>query len=135
MYALLADAVVLLHLGFVAFVVLGGLAVARRPRLAWLHVPAAAWGVLVEFAGWTCPLTPLELALRARGGSAAWSGSFVERYLLPVLYPDWLTRPTQAGLGLFALVVNVAAYAWVLRRRGRIRATRGSPDAASRLEP
>jgi len=116
-FSLLADAVVLLHVTFVAFVVLGGLAVARWPRLAWAHVPTAFWGVFVELAGWTCPLTPLEQALRVRGGEAAWGGSFVERYLLPVLYPDWLTRPTQVGLGLFALGVNLAAYLWVWNRR------------------
>jgi len=134
--SLLADVVVILHAGFVAFVMLGGLAVARWPRLAWVHLPAAAWGVLVEFAGWTCPLTPLELALRARGGGVAWSGSFVERYVLPVLYPDWLTRPTQVGLGLAALVVNLAAYSWAWsRKRRRARdAGRGS-DTASGLRP
>jgi hypothetical protein len=117
-----ADVVAVLHLGFVAFVLLGGLAVARWPRLAWVHLPAAAWGVLVEIAGWTCPLTPLEHSLRIRAGEAAWHGGFVERYVLPVLYPDWLTRPTQVGLGLFALGVNLVAYAWVLRRRRRSRA-------------
>lgn len=118
-FSLLADAVVVLHAGFVAFVVLGGLAVARWPRLARVHVPAAAWGVLVELAGWTCPLTPLEQALRVRAGEAAWSGSFVERHVLPVLYPDWLSRPTQIGLGLFALGINLAAYLWVWSRRRR----------------
>lgn len=123
MYSALADAIVVLHAGFVAFVVLGGLAVARWPRLAWIHLPAAAWGVLVELAGWTCPLTPLEHALRSRAGEAGWDGSFVDRYLLPVLYPDWLTRPTQVGLGLFALGVNLAAYAWVVRRYRRRAAT------------
>jgi hypothetical protein len=134
--SLLADVVVILHVGFVAFVLLGGLAVARWPRLALAHLPAAAWGVLVELAGWTCPLTPLEQALRIRGGSAAWSGSFVERYVLPVLYPDFLTRPTQVGLGLFALVVNVAAYTWVWnRKRRRAGAAGRGPDAASSLRP
>jgi hypothetical protein len=124
MYSVFAEAVVVLHVTFVTFVVCGGLAVARWPRLAWVHVPAAAWGVLVELAGWTCPLTPLEYALRARAGEAAGHGSFVDRCLLPVLYPDWLTRPTQVGLGLFALGVNLLAYAWLWSRWHRSRAVR-----------
>jgi len=137
MYSLLADAVVVAHLGFVAFVLFGGLLVARWPRLAWVHVPAAAWGVLVEFAGWICPLTPLEDTLRLRAGEAAWSGDFVDRHLLPALYPDWLTRPTQVGLGLFALGVNLAAYAWVYHRRRRSRGAKGAqgqrgPEAVGR---
>jgi hypothetical protein len=114
---LLADLTVLLHLAFVLFVVLGGLFVARWPRLAWLHLPCAAWGAWVELAGWVCPLTPLENWLRARGGGAAYTSGFVEHYLLPVLYPDALTREAQYELGGFVLLVNAVAYAWILRRR------------------
>ena len=92
----------------------------RRPRLAWLHVPAAVWGVLIEFAGWVCPLTPLENALRLRGGEAGYSGGFIEHYLLPVLYPAGLTRNTQLLLGSFVLALNLAVYGLLLaRRRGR----------------
>lgn len=118
MSPLLADAVVLLHLAFVAFVVFGGLLVIRWPRAAWLHIPAAAWGVAVELCGWYCPLTPLEHALR-QGGGAAYDGDFIARYLLPVLYPAGLTRNAQLSLGLFALAVNVAIYTVAWRRRRR----------------
>ena len=116
----LADLVLVLHLGFVAFVVLGGLLVLRWPRLAWLHVPAVAWGVFVEFAGLICPLTPLEIALRLRGGTAGYSGGFIEHYFTAVLYPDGLTRELQFALGALALAINVALY-WrvVVRRRRR----------------
>ena len=116
----LADLVLVLHLGFVAFVVLGGLLVLRWPWLAWLHVPAVAWGVFVEFAGLICPLTPLEIALRLRGGTAAYSGGFIEHYFTAVLYPDGLTRELQFVLGALALAINVAVY-WrvVVRRRRR----------------
>jgi mannose-6-phosphate isomerase-like protein (cupin superfamily) len=119
-YRALADAVVALHLGFVLFVVLGALLVARWPRVAWAHVPAALWGAAVELAGWTCPLTPLENRLRARGGAGGYSGGFVDHWVLPVLYPEALTRPTQVALGVLALAVNVALYAWVIRRRSRV---------------
>src|SRR5262245_37759172 len=86
-YRLLADAVLIFHFGFVLFVVLGGLAVLRWPRLAWLHVPAAAWGSLIEFTGWLCPLTPLENALRTRGSGSAYEGSFIDHYVSQLLYP------------------------------------------------
>ena len=116
-YRALADLVVVAHLAFVGFVVLGGLLVLRRPRLAWLHLPAAVWGVMIEFAGWMCPLTPLENAFRARGGEAGYSGGFVEHYLLPVLYPSGLTRGVQLVLGSIVLALNLAVYGALLARR------------------
>ena len=118
-YRLLADAVVVVHMGFVIFVVLGGLLVLRRPRMAWLHLPAAVYGTLLEFAGWVCPLTPLENRLRALGGEAGYAGSFVERYLMPVLYPPGLGRNTQWVLGGLVIAINVVIYALVIRRRQR----------------
>ena len=118
-YSLLADLVVVVHVLFVAFVVLGGLPVLRWPRLAWAHVPAALWGALIEFAGWVCPLTPLENDLRRLGGQAGYEGGFVERYLLAVLYPHGLTRTHQLVLGLLVLAVNALAYACLWRRRKR----------------
>jgi hypothetical protein len=118
-YRLLADLVLVLHLAFVLFVVLGGLVVLRWPRLAWPHIPAAIWGVLVEYIGWICPLTPLENSLRTRGGQAGYSGGFIQHYIQPVLYPAGLTRSTQILLGTFALLVNLTAYGVVLVRRKR----------------
>ena len=93
-YRALADLVLVVHLGFVLFVVLGGLLVVRWPWLAWLHVPAAVWGVLIEFMGWICPLTPLENSFRVAGGGAGYSGGFIEHYIRPILYPAGLTRRT-----------------------------------------
>ncbi len=116
-YQWLADLVVVLHAAFVAFVVLGGLAVMRWPRLAWAHIPAAAWGVVIEFMGWTCPLTPLENAWRARAAGAGYQGGFVEHYLLGALYPAGLTRSVQWGLGAIVLVLNAGAYGVLLVRR------------------
>ena len=123
-FRLLADLVVLLHLGFVLFVVAGGVLVARWPRLAWAHLPAAAWGVAIELGGWVCPLTPLEIWLRRRGGEAGYAGGFVEHYVLPVLYPGALTPAVQVVLGLLVLAVNAAVYAWVWRRRRKGRQAR-----------
>ena len=119
-YRAFADLVLVLHLGFVLFVVLGALLVVRAPRLAWLHIPAAIWGVLIEYMGWICPLTPLEVSLRVQGGEAGYSGGFIEHYIRPVLYPSGLTRGTQLVLGSLVILVNVAAYSIVVSRlRGR----------------
>jgi hypothetical protein len=115
-YRILADAAVLLHFGFVAFVVIGGILVVLRPKFAWLHIPALLWGALIEFAGWICPLTPFENWLRQKGGQAGFPGGFVEHYLLPLLYPDGLTRSLQVGLGTAVIIINLILYAIVLRR-------------------
>ena len=114
-FAIAAAGVVIVHVAFVVFVVLGGLLVVRWPRLMWLHLPAAAWGVLIEFADWICPLTPLENALRERAGLAAYSGDFIGAHVLPLLYPEQLTRTTQLWLGTFALLFNAIVYGYVIR--------------------
>lgn len=115
----MANVIVVVHLGFVVFVVLGGLLVLRRPRLAWLHLPAAVWGVLIELAGWVCPLTPLEVTLRRLAGRQGYGGGFIEHYLTAVLYPAGLSRGHQIALGALALAVNLLIYWRVLARLRR----------------
>ena len=117
MFRILADATVVLHLAFVVFALLGGLLVLRWPHVAWLHLPAAAWGAWVEFAGSVCPLTPLENWLREQGGRVVYSSSFIEHYVLPILYPASLSRELQWALGGIVALVNVAVYIVVLDRR------------------
>jgi hypothetical protein len=118
-FRILADGTVVLHLAFVVFVALGGFFVARWPWVAWVHLPAAAWGAWVEFAGWVCPLTPLENWLRAQGGRSPYTSSFIENYLLPVLYPASLSRELQWLLGVAVLLANTVVYIIVLRRRSQ----------------
>jgi hypothetical protein len=118
-YSLLADLVLLVHLAFLLFVAVGGLAVLRRPGLAWIHLPAVAWGVLIEYAGWICPLTPLEVWLRRRGGGAGYEGGFIEHYVTAFLYPEGLTRAWQVTLGTLALLFNAAIYWRILDERRR----------------
>jgi hypothetical protein len=118
-FRILADGVVVLHALFVAFVVLGGFLALRWRAIAWLHVPAALWGALIEYAGWICPLTPLENLLRARAGSGGYSGGFVEHYVLRALYPGDLTPAVRWALGSFVIVVNGVAYALLLRQSRR----------------
>jgi hypothetical protein len=119
MASLLADFVVLVHAAFVVFVIVGGVLVWRWPRLAWLHVPCALWGAAVEFAGWVCPLTPLENQLRVRAGEVAYGGDFAGRYVMPVLYPEGLTRGWQFALGAVVVGVNGVVYWRLWRARPR----------------
>jgi len=109
-FAILADAVVALHVAFVLFVLFGGIVVLRRRWVAWLHVPAAVWGAIVEYTGWICPLTPLEDYLRGRAGFDQYPGDFITHYVFPLLYPADLTRTVQIALGTAALVCNAVIY-------------------------
>jgi hypothetical protein len=122
-YGFLADLVLLAHLLFLLFVVLGGLLLFRRPRVAWLHIPCAVWGILTEYAGIVCPLTPLENALRHRGGETGFAGGFIEHYITAALYPAGLSRGVQVALGTFAVAVNVLVYWRLLVRRAASRGT------------
>ncbi|ENO76787.1 DUF2784 domain-containing protein [Thauera sp. 63] len=117
LFRLAADAVLLLHLGFIVFVLLGGLLALRWRRVPLLHLPAAAWGVYIELSGGLCPLTPLENRLRVLAGQAGFEGGFIEHYLLPLIYPAGLTRDTQFVLAGVVVIVNLLAYGFVLRRR------------------
>jgi len=116
---LAADALVVLHGVWLAFVVLGALLALRWPRVLWAHLPVVAWGAIVEFTGWICPLTPWENRLRRLGGEEGYAGGFIERYVTAVIYPEGLTREIQIGLGVGVLVLNAVLYAWVWRRRRR----------------
>jgi len=115
-YRLAADLVVLTHLAFVLFVVLGALLVLRWPRLMWVHLPAAIWGAMIEFGGWICPLTPLENRLRHQGGTTGYGEGFIDHYLVPLIYPTGLTRSMQIGLGIGVVVLNLGIYVWIARR-------------------
>jgi hypothetical protein len=130
-FRLLADGTVVVHLAFVIFVVLGGLLVLRWRRMAWLHVPAAVWGAWIEFAGWFCPLTPLENWFRQQGGRTRYTGDFLEHYVLAIVYPTGLTADVQRALGLAVILLNAGVYAWILwRKRGRNRAAPVTPPEA-----
>jgi hypothetical protein len=118
-YRIAADAVVLLHLGFIVFALAGGLLVLRWPAVALAHVPAMAWATLIELVGGLCPLTTLENALRRAAGARGYSGGFVEHYVIGIVYPAGLTRQHQLVLAAIVLIVNALVYGWLLRRRRR----------------
>jgi hypothetical protein len=121
MYEFLAALVVLAHLAFILFAIVGGVLAVRWPRIAWIHLPAAGWAAFVELSGRLCPLTPLENALRTRAGLDDYSGDFVANYVFPMLYPTGLTRDAQTAIGAMVIVINVVAYGWVVRQRQVVR--------------
>ena len=119
LYRLAADLLVLLHFGFILFVVAGGGLVLKWPRIAVLHLPAVIWGALIEYQGWICPLTPLENRLRAAGGAAGYPGGFIEHYLIPVIYPPGLTPNVRFVLGTFVVLINLVFYGILITRIAR----------------
>lgn len=121
LYSTLAKLVLIIHGAFVAFVMSGGLLVLRKPRLAWLHVPALAWGATVITMGWVCPLTPLENHLRTMADQQGYDGGFIEYYLVSLIYPDGLTRLLQVLLAALLIIANTAIYIAVYQRLTRAR--------------
>lgn len=128
-YRALADLTVLMHLGFIGFVVLGVVLVARWPRLLPVHLACAAWGAYTEFTSTVCPLTPLENHFRHLAGEAGYQGGFIAHYLWPLIYPAGLTPSIQVGLGVGVVALNAAGYAFLWRRwrQARLESTASSP--------
>lgn len=122
-YRVAADALVVAHFGFICFVILGGLLAIRWNWVILFHLPAVLWGMLIEFYGWICPLTPWEIQLRESAGQQGYEGGFIEHYLLAVMYPDGLTRNVQIGLGLIVFGINASVYLWMIKRGLRPRTT------------
>ncbi len=118
-FSALADLVVVFHFLFVLFVFFGGFLSLYRQGWAWLHIPAAIWGALVEFTDWICPLTPLENWLRMQGGNAAYTSDFIDRYITSLIYPSGLTRRMQIILGVFVIIINGAIYCRIIWKRNR----------------
>ena len=121
LYRILADVVVWVHFAFILFVIFGGFLVLRWIAVFWFHVPAAIWGALIESAGWICPLTPLENLLRMKGGAAGYQSGFVEHYILPIIYPEALTRSVQIIFGLSVVILNISIYGWTIYKLSRRR--------------
>lgn len=116
-YCIAADLVVLIHFAFILFVLAGGFLVIKWHKVSLLHIPAAVWGVLIEFTGGICPLTPLENKFRLAGGEAGFSGDFIEKYIVSLIYPEGLTRWVQILLGLAVILVNISIYGYLLWQR------------------
>ncbi len=110
MIGVLADFVVIVHFSFVLFVICGGLLVFKWRWVMWVHLPAVLWGALVEFNGWICPLTPLEVWLRVAGGGSAYETGFIDHYVVPLLYPVHLNREWQILIGMAVIIINFTIY-------------------------
>lgn len=120
-YGLLAGSFLALHFAFILFALFGGLVAIRYPGASWLHLPALFWGLAVEWADWTCPLTPLENALRQRAGQPGYAGGFIEHWIMELLYPQGLTPEMRYALGLVLAALNVAVYTHVISSRRKAR--------------
>jgi small-conductance mechanosensitive channel len=116
LYQLGADLLVIIHLAFIVFVIVGSIAVLRWPWLVLLHIPAAIWGAVVVINGWLCPLTPWENSLRHLAGLEGYSGGFIEYYIIPLIYPMDITHNTQVLIGVIMVVVNLFLYGFVIFR-------------------
>ena len=119
---LAADLILALHLGFILFVIFGGLLLLRYPRVMYLHVPAAVWGAFVEISGRICPLTTWENDLRRSAGESGYAESFIEHYLVPIIYPAGLTRGVQLAIAGVVILTNIVIYGWLLYRWKKSRA-------------
>jgi len=115
LYNLAATVIAALHLLFILFVLLGGLLVLKWPRLMWVHLPAAAWGMLIELGGWYCPLTKWENHFLRMAGRAGYDGGFVGHYIMPLIYPPGLTRGMEIAIGVLVLAINLGVYVRVFR--------------------
>lgn len=116
-FRLAADTVLLVHLAFILFVLLGAAIAVRWRWIPVVHLPVAAWGFFVEITGRICPLTYLENYLRIKAGQSGYTGSFVEHYLLAIIYPAGLTREIQYVLAAVVIVVNITIYGWLFVRK------------------
>jgi len=114
---LIADSLTVIHFGFILFVVLGGIPVLKWRKFFWFHIPCVLWGTIIELTGWICPLTPLEIYFREKAGIAGYKGGFIDHYIIPLVYPQGLTRNTQIMLGIALLVINLCIYGAVLRNK------------------
>ncbi len=116
-YSFLADLLLLFHLVFILYVIAGALLIFKWAKTLWIHLPSCFWGMTVEFTGWICPLTPLEIQLRILAGEEGYTGSFIEQYLIPIIYPKGLNREVQMLLGSIVLIVNLSLYTLILRKK------------------
>ena len=114
-YSVLAASAAVLHFAFILFVIGGAFLLLQWPKLMWIHLPAAVWGVAIELMGWYCPLTGLENWLLRRAGRDGYSGGFVAHYIFALIYPTGLTRGIEIALGVLVLVVNVSVYVKVFK--------------------
>ena len=126
LHSVLADLVMLTHAAFVVFVAAGGFLAAWRLQVAWAHLPCALYGAGIEFFGWVCPLTPLEVDLRRAAGQVGYDGGFIEHYVGGLLYPESWSQ-IHLWLGVAVVVGNAAIYGWIWRRRRAARRTGAGP--------
>ncbi|MCE0767966.1 DUF2784 domain-containing protein [Pseudonocardia kujensis] len=131
-YRLLADAVMLVHFAFLAFVALGGFLAWRRPRVLVLHAAAVEWGLVSVFAHVSCPLTAWEDRFRRLAGEHGLARGFIDTYLTGVVYPREYLPAIQLAIGCLVVASWVGL---VLRRRRHRMSIRRAPRRRAILSP
>ena len=121
-YRLAADSMMVAHLLYIAFVIVGGLLAFRARWILWLHVPAVAWAIYVQYIGRVCPLTTWENQLRGLAGGAGYEGGFIDHYLIPIIYPPGITSGVHLVLGTLVIVFNAGVYSRLITHARRSRA-------------
>ena len=119
LYQIVADFIVLLHFSFIVFVIVGGFLVFKWHWLIWVHIPSVIWAFLITIVGWICPLTPIENMLRQAGGGEVYSSSFIQFYLMPLIYPSAWNRGIFIAMGMSVIVINVIVYTLLFVRRNK----------------
>jgi len=113
-YRLLIAAVLVAHVLFIGWVVLGALITQSRPWLRWLHIASLIWAVITELFV-PCPLTLLENWLEQRAGIEPYHGSFLLHYLDKLVYPD-LPPSWLFAAAVIVCIANLGYYTWVMTR-------------------
>lgn len=116
-YRMLAEATMVAHFGFLAFLVGGGFLAWRWRHVLWLHLAAAGWGFAAVLTDLGCPLTALESWGRRMAGGTGLHEGFIDTYIEGVVYPE------AYGTLVQGLVLGVVVLSW-LALGGRLLAGR-----------
>ena len=113
MYEIASNLILLVHLIFIIFVVLGGLLFFASRKIIFIHIPALIWGIYIELTSSICPLTYLENWFLHKANLTTYSEGFIQNYLVPIVYPMSLTKDLQIYLGMTLIVVNIIIYGFI----------------------
>ena len=130
LFRILIDLTIFIHFGFAIFAAIGGLFALRWRTVIIFHLPACIWAALIEFSGWICPLTPLENWFRIKGAATGYQNGYLDPYILPILYPENLTRGIQIVLGILVITANAIIYGIIVKKAIQNK----KPDAVNQLK-
>ena len=116
MYEIAANLILIVHFIFILFVIFGALLFFASTKIIFIHIPAFIWGSYIELTNSICPLTYLENWLLQKANLTTYSESFIQNYLLPIVYPANLTKDIQTYLGITLIAINIAIYVFIFNK-------------------